>query len=83
MKAHYRMRIISSIIVNMNAGRQTVITFKTALDLIFAAWNAVRTIVIKNFFRNEKFKSANAISPDNEFLAETNVAFPSSQWEQL
>lgn len=37
LKAHYRKRIVSSTVLNLNAGRETVITVKSAINFIFTA----------------------------------------------
>lgn len=57
----------------MNAGREKVITMKSAINFIFATCNAVETMLFKAVFRKQSLKCADVNPPVNEIVAETNV----------
>lgn len=67
----------------MIAGKERVSTIKSAINFIFATWNAVETIFIQNCFQKSKFKHRDVNPPENDIVAGTNVDRPSSLSEQL
>lgn len=75
LKAHYRKRIVAQSVFNMDSGRETVITVKSAIDMIYGSWNSVDPVVIKNCFRKARFSHQDLEAED------TND--PDELWDRL